>query len=620
MDYAGDTVPVVVDRLTGKTRPAQIFVAVLGASSLSYAEATWTQSLPDWIAAHAHTLEVIGGVPKLLVPDNTKVAVIKACFYDPQVQRTYAAFAEHYDTGVLPARPRKPRDKAKVESCVLIIERYLLGRLRHRTFYSLGELNQAIREMLADINGRRPLRRLGVTRQQLFEELDRPALKPLPAEPYVYTEWRIRRAGLDYHVEVEDHYYSVPYRFAKDELEVRLTERTVEVFRKGERIAAHLRSSGNHRHTTTPEHMPSSHRHFADWSIERIRREASAIGQSTGTLCELILEERRHPEQGFRACLGIVRLAKSFGRERVKRPACEPFDRARTTARSSPSSTTTSIARQGQADRGRPGDPPCQYPRPALLQLRGFMLNHPTLTQLEELGLSGMAKAFGELLASGDATGLSLTEGLGLLLDREACFRRDKRLKARLKYANLRHQAVVEDVDYKHPRKLDRAVFHGLAAGSWIDAHDNLIVTGKTGLGKSWLACALGHKACRDNRFVLYQRVPKLFSDLALARGDGRHARLLRTLSRVDLLILDDFGLGPLDAPARQDLLEIAEERYGRRSTVITSQPPVDEWHALIGEPTYADAILDRIVHNAHRIELDGDTIRKKRGRAGKGE
>lgn len=318
VDYAGDTVPVAVDRLTGKTRPAQIFVAVLGASSFSYAEATWTQSLPDWIAAHARALEAIGGVPKLLVPDNTKVAVIKACFYDPQVQRTYAAFAEHYDTGVLPARPRKPRDKAKVESCVLIIERYLLGRLRHRTFYSLAELNQAIREMLADINGRRPLRRLGVTRQQLFEELDRPALKRLPAEPYVYTEWRIRRAGLDYHVEVENHYYSVPYRFAKDELEVRLTARTVEVFRKGERIAAHLRNSGNHRHTTTPEHMPSSHRHFADWSIERIRCEASAIGQSTGTLCELILEERRHPEQGFRACLGIIRLAKSFGRERVE--------------------------------------------------------------------------------------------------------------------------------------------------------------------------------------------------------------------------------------------------------------------------------------------------------------
>ena len=195
VDYAGDTVPVVVDRLTGEWRPAQIFVAVLGASSLSYAEATWTQSLPDWIAAHARALEAIGGVPKLLVPDNTKVAVIKACFYDPQVQRTYAAFAEHYDTGILRRGRASHATRPRLSSCVLIVERYLLGRLRHRTFYGLAELNQAIREMLADINGHRPLRRLGVTRQQLFEELDRPALKPLPAEPYVYTEWRVRRPG-----------------------------------------------------------------------------------------------------------------------------------------------------------------------------------------------------------------------------------------------------------------------------------------------------------------------------------------------------------------------------------------------------------------------------------------
>lgn len=322
VDYAGDTVPVIVDRLTGETRPAQIFVAVLGASSFTYAEATWTQGLPDWIAAHAHAFAMIGGVPKFLVPDNTKVAVIKACRYDPQVNRTYAEMADHYGAGILPARPRKPRDKAKVEACVLIVERYLLGRLRHRRFYSLAELNQAIRTMLTDINERRPLRRLGVTRRQLFEELDRPALQPLPAEPYVYAEWRIRRAGLDYHVDVDGHYYSVPYRFAKEELIVRLTARTVEVFRKGERIAAHLRSSGNHRHTTVQEHMPSSHRRFADWTIERIRREASSIGASTAMLCDLILENRRHPEQGFRACLGIIRLVKSYGRERVE-TACQ---------------------------------------------------------------------------------------------------------------------------------------------------------------------------------------------------------------------------------------------------------------------------------------------------------
>lgn len=246
------------------------------------------------------------------------------------------------------------------------------------------------------------------------------------------------------------------------------------------------------------------------------------------------------------------------------------------------------------------------------------MLNHPTLDRLNELGLFGMAKAFSELMTSGDAATLPLAEGLGLLLDRESSYRNDKRLASRLRYAKLRHQAAVEDVDYRIPRSLDRLLFQKLIAGDWIDAHDNLIFTGETGLGKSWLACALGHKACRDNRSVLYARVPKLFDELALARGDGRHARLLRTLTRVELLILDDWGLQPLDAQARHDLLEIVEERYGRRSTIVTSQPPVDRWHDLIGDHTYADAILDRLIHNAHRIELAGESIRKTRSRAAK--
>jgi DNA replication protein DnaC len=241
------------------------------------------------------------------------------------------------------------------------------------------------------------------------------------------------------------------------------------------------------------------------------------------------------------------------------------------------------------------------------------LLTHPTLDMLRELGLHGMAKAFGEIEASGEAATLSHAEWLGLLLDAEATNRRNKALLARLRYARLRHQAAVEDIDYRAPRGLDRALFNKLAEGSWIDAHDNLILCGPTGIGKSWLACALGHKACRDNRSVLYQRIPKLFADLALARGDGRYARLLRSLSGVQLLVLDDWGLHPLDAAARQDILEILEERYGRRSTIITSQISVDKWHELIGDPTYADAILDRIVHNAHRINLAGDSLRRKR-------
>jgi DNA replication protein DnaC len=236
------------------------------------------------------------------------------------------------------------------------------------------------------------------------------------------------------------------------------------------------------------------------------------------------------------------------------------------------------------------------------------LLPHPTLDTLRELGLHGMAKAFAEIEASGEGGALSHVEWLGLLLDREATYRRDKALLARLRYARLRHQAAIEDIDYRAARGLDRALFNKLAAGSWIDAHDNLILCGPAGIGKSWLACALGHKACRDNRSVLYQRIPKLFADLALARGDGRYAR-----GGVQLLILDDWGLEPLDAAARHDLLEILEERYGRRSTIVTSQIPIDKWHDLIGEPTYADAILDRIVHNAHRINLTGHSLRRSR-------
>jgi DNA replication protein DnaC len=241
------------------------------------------------------------------------------------------------------------------------------------------------------------------------------------------------------------------------------------------------------------------------------------------------------------------------------------------------------------------------------------VLTHPILDQLAQLGLPGMAQAFAELEASGEGATLTHADWLGLLVDREVTHRRDKRLTARLRYARLRHSAVVEDVDYRAPRGLDRALFHKLAEGEWINAHDNLILCGPTGVGKSWLACALGHKACRDNRSVLYQRVPKLFADLALARGDGRHARIMRTLTAAQLLILDDWGLDPLDAGTRRDLYEILEERYGRRSTILTSQVPIDKWHEIIGNPTYADAILDRLVHNAHRIDLTGDSLRRTR-------
>src|SRR5437879_611769 len=286
-------------------------------------------------------------------------------------------------------------------------------------------------------------------------------------------------------------------------------------------------------------------------------------------------------------------------------------------ARCAPSSTTSSIARL----RNRRPPMVCRSSTPTSADLatttkENAVLTHPMLDQLGQLGLLGMAQAFAELEASDQADALTHADWLGLLLDRELTHRRDKRLAARLRFARLRQQASVEDVDYRAARGLDRALFQKLTNGEWIDTHDNLILCGPTGVGKSWLACALGHKACRDNRSVLYQRVPKLFAELALARGDGRYARILRGLTGVQLLVLDDWGLEPLDAGARRDLYEILEERYGRRSTILTSQIPVDKWHAFIGDPTYADAILDRLVHNAHRIDLAGESLRRRRSRS----
>jgi DNA replication protein DnaC len=241
------------------------------------------------------------------------------------------------------------------------------------------------------------------------------------------------------------------------------------------------------------------------------------------------------------------------------------------------------------------------------------LLTHPTLEQLRQLGLAGMARAFEELTDNSRGAELDHAEWLGLLLDRELADRQDRRLRARLRYARLRHNAAVEDVDYRTTRGLDRALFQKLAQGNWIREQQNLIVVGPSGVGKSWLACALGHRACRDNLSVLYQRIPRLFNDLAVARGDGRYARLMRALGGVKLLILDDWGLEPLTAEQRHDMLEIVEDRYGRGATLVTSQIPVDRWHDLIGDPTLADAILDRVVHNAHRIQLRGESLRKKK-------
>lgn len=324
VDYAGTTIDVY-DAGTGEVHACQLFVAALGASSFTYAEATRTQTLADWIGSHTRAFAFLGGVPGMVVSDNLKSGITKACFYEPAVNRTYAAMAGHYGTAIVPARPRKPRDKAKVETAVLLATRWIIAKLRNRKFFTLAGLNEAIRDCVADLNSRNS-RHLGASRRALFEDIERAALKPLPAEPFEYAEWKQCRAGLDYHVEVFKHYYSVPSALLKEKLWARITARTVELFHNGKRVASHVRSSSNRQHTTIPEHMPSSHRRYADWTPESLKRKAAGIGPATAALVEIILRERSHPEQGFRSSIGIIGLVKSFGPERLEAACARALD------------------------------------------------------------------------------------------------------------------------------------------------------------------------------------------------------------------------------------------------------------------------------------------------------
>jgi transposase len=321
VDYSGKRLPIV-DPLTGEIRHAEIFVAVLGASNLTYAEATWTQTLPDWIEAHVRMFRFQGGVTKLVVPDNLKSGVHKASFYDPEINRSYGKMAAHYEVGILPARPRRPKDKAKVEAGIRFAQFYILGRLRHRTFFSLQEANAAIAEAVTRMNSV-PMRRLGVSRRQLFETIEKPALALLPAQDYVFAHWQFARVGLDYHIEVEGFFYSVPFGLIGQQVEVRVTQRTIEAFHKGGRVAAHARRFAGQAHGTQAEHMPSSHRRYAAWSPERFRSWAAAIGPNTEGLIAAILSARRHPEQGFRTCIGVLQHMRGVPKERVEAVAAK---------------------------------------------------------------------------------------------------------------------------------------------------------------------------------------------------------------------------------------------------------------------------------------------------------
>jgi transposase len=320
VDYAGPTVPVI-DRETGEMRPASIFVGVLGASNYTYAEATWSEELPEWCAAHVRLFGFLGGVAEILVPDNLRSGVTQAHRYEPQINTTYAELARHYGVAVIPARAARPRDKAKVETGVLLVERWILARLRNRQFFTLSALNAAIAELLHELNAR-PFKKLPGSRASAFAEIDRPALQPLPAQPYEFAEWKKVRVHIDYHIEFDLHYYSVHHALVGKQLDARGTASTVELFHRGVRVASHVRSRQPRKFTTRTEHMPASHREYAKWTPERLREWAATTGPATACVISAILAARRHPQQGFRAALGVLRLGKHYGAARLE-AVCE---------------------------------------------------------------------------------------------------------------------------------------------------------------------------------------------------------------------------------------------------------------------------------------------------------
>jgi transposase len=314
VDYAGQTVPIY-DRTTGAIAPAQIFVAVLGGSNYTYAEATADQSLPSWTGSHVRSFEYFGGVPERVVPDNLKSGVNKACRYEPDINPTFREMGAYYQTVIMPARVQHPQDKAKVESGVLVVERWILASLRNHKFFSLGELNEAIRGLLVILNQRK-FKKMDGSRESVFLSYEKQTLKALPDRPWEYAQWKKATVNIDYHIELEKYYYSVPYVLVHEIVHARYTSQTVEIFYENKRVASHARTS--ERYMTINEHMPKGHQEYVGVTPSKLIEQGKHIGIKTGELIEYILNDRKYPPQGYRSCLGILRLAKNYPPARLE--------------------------------------------------------------------------------------------------------------------------------------------------------------------------------------------------------------------------------------------------------------------------------------------------------------
>ncbi len=540
IDFAGDRLEVV-DEMTGETKKAEVFVAILPFSHYTYCEAVWSQRKEDLIKACENAIQYFEGVPAAIVPDNLKAAVTRSDRNEPVINDDFAAFAEYYGCVVYPARVRHPKDKALVENAVKLLYRSIYLDIEGMTFSSLEELNTAIHISLLDFNEKVMAGR-EMSRKEIFLHGEKDYLRPLPVKRYVMKERKLMTVGKNSYVSLFKHHYSVPKEYVGRRMTILYDADTVEIYCGMNLVATHDRCDIPYTYSWKKEHNLPGHYGPYDKDLEELFQRASEIDNIVLNYLQEVERVMQYPPKAFRSCRGIMTLEKKYGRDRL---------------------------------------------------------------------VAALAEAFRESLAGTTPQSMTADTFLSMLLAREWDYRSQAAIARLTKNAAFRYKAYIEQIDYATNRGLDRNQMERLATLDFVHKAQNLFITGSSGTGKSYLACALGHEACKRGFRTFYANAPKLLGALKVAKVKGTLEAELKKIERCQLLILDDLFIVPLDAKERPILLEIIEDRHERKSVIITSQYPSSNWYDMVGDPTIADAILDRIIHTAHTIELYGESMRK---------
>ena len=617
IDFAGDKLSII-DLDTGEIIPVEVFVAILPCSQLTYVEAVMSQKKEDLIRASENALLYYQGVPSAIIPDNLKSAVTKSSKYEAILNEDFAAFAEHYGCTVIPARAYKPRDKALVEGAVKLIYRSIYPKIQEREFYDLDSLNAAIRVAL-ELHNNTPLTGRKYSRREQFEEIERDSLRKLnPIRFELRHRYRatVMKNG---HVRLgEDaHYYSVPCRYIGKKVILSYTSRQVCIYYGYELIATHTRNRARCRYTTLEEHLASHHRYITEWNPDKFIHEAAAIHPDVEAYIRRVMEEKKHPEQAYKSCQGILSFARRVGNTRLTN-ACRwatsyglynyPIIERILNNRRMSSRWKTVPGKKRRCLPMRISEEKNIINKPTRCNME---MNQDTLEKMLGMNLKGMYYAFKTSLETHRTESMTTDQFVSWLVSSEWDDRRNRAVERAIRQASFRYKATIEEIDFSVERGLDKNLTLRLADLTFVRERKDLFITGSAGTGKSYLATAFGFQACQKGYKVLYANTSRLMGMLKVAKAKGTILQELKKIERLDMLILDDFGIQPFDSQGRMNLMDIIEDRHGKKSTIITSQVPVKDWYDVIGEKTIADAVLDRIVHQAIRIELFGESLRK---------